>query len=180
MSAPPKEISRRLFPRQIFPITVTFSRPQTLVSILWKCIQMDTWRGFEHVYQKCTLSISRCCWIWSVTIPKWSKMSFLNVRTWIYVAPYVYANWKDRSFFCNTDHSTHPACDAHTGVDLTLCFSVNMTDREKAAGRGVDDACSHQSFNLFPQRPSSRVSVSSRPLCHTVLLFVSVLIRHSL
>ena len=43
----------------------------------------------------------------------------------------------------------HTHTHKRPGRDLTLCFSVNMTDREKAAGCCVDDACSHQSFNLF-------------------------------
>lgn len=60
-----------------------------------------------------------------------------------------------------------------THSELTLCFSVNMTDRVGAAGCCVDDACSHQSFNLSLSVLPAESLFPPGTSCHThtVLLF---------
>lgn len=69
-----------------------------------------------------------------------------------------------------------------THSELTLCFSVNMTDRVGAAGCCVDDACSHQSFNLSLSVLPAESLFPPGTSCHThspIVLF-PILIRRSL
>lgn len=121
------------------------------------------------------------------------NVPLLNVWTWMYyyhvLLPYVHAYWKDSSIGKN--HSNYPAYapEHHTLTDTQRSHTVfpffplspvNMTDRVKAAGRCVDGVWSHQSSNLSLGILPAECLSPCRPLCHTVLLLVSVLIRHSL
>lgn len=154
---------------------------------------MGTWRIFKHVFSSWHVYLIHI--INFTLFPALKRdsstqtaenVAFLNMRTWIYLPPYVHANWMDRSIG-NTNHSNYPAYApehhtlwltrslthalTHKGRDLTLCFSVNMMDREKAAGRCVDDACSHQSFNLsLCVLPAESLSFLAAPLSHSPIV----------
>lgn len=63
-----------------------------------------------------------------------------------------------------------------------VCVCVYMTDKVEAAGRCVDDACTHQSFNLSLSNHPAESPFPPGTSCHThspvVVVFLSSFLAH--
>lgn len=131
------------------------------MSILKSFTQMNTWRVLNP-FSRHGMFIKYTWWILLFCSPQFQHALFeyMNIDLFISICScklegQKHTQYKSPCIPCLCTRTPHTCPNSHThthkrpGRDLTLCFSVNMTDREKAAGCCVDDACSHQSFNLF-------------------------------